>query len=99
MAMSSDRVIRSMNGLTQIGASVWPTKMFAEYELRALLAEVQQSIEDIIESQKKSCAGFPIQHEETKNELKKESPDDNPPRKVFAVLGDKPRYSCENDDS
>ena len=71
----------------------------AEYELRALPAEVQQSVEDIIESQKKSRAGFPIQYEETKNELKKESPNDDPPRKVFAVLGDNPRHNCEDDDS
>ena len=33
MAKSSERVIRSTNGRTTRGASVWPTKMFAEADM------------------------------------------------------------------
>ena len=68
-------------------------------ELRSLLAEVQKCIENIIELQKESCSGSPVQNQERKDKLKEDAPNHNPPREISAVFGNNPGHKCENNNS
>ena len=60
--------------------------MEPKYEKRALLAEIEESVEDIVETKEELGAWLPGKNQHRKRKLKTDSPEGDPPGKSLAIL-------------